>query len=212
MTLQEALGKVTDPELRTFFEKITSDQNSYITKLETQLKDLKAQGAARPQAGEDDVTKQYIIRKMREEVISKAIAQIVDSYGNDVYQAIAKEYGEFLDKNMTPERANLEYAVDAFNLVFGRCCAIKDHPVHQALGKGAANPGATPQASIGGTNGPSVAAVQNVIAGQPQVMTGDDQNAGHGLPGVQGEKVKDTKDAFTRFKERVQKAGSGKFQ
>lgn len=216
MTLQEALGKIADPEVRQFFEEMTKNQNSYITKLETQLKDLQAKGpgqAPQPQAGGDDVTKKYILRKMRDDVIAEAKAAIVSSYGEDVYAAVAKEYGEFLEKNMSVERTNKEYAIDAFNLVFGRCMADKSHPIHQAIGKGAANPGATPNPpAAAGTNGNQVAAVQNVIAGQPTVMTGDDQGAGRGLPGTQGTPVKDTRDAFARLKERTQKAGSGKFQ
>ena len=215
MTLQEALGKIADPETRAFFEKMIGDQNSYITKLETQLKDHSAKGqgnAPANQAGGDDVTRQYLLRKMREDVISQATDAITAAYGKEVFDSVAKEYREFLDKNMSVERTNTEYAVDAFNLVFGRCVADKSHPVHKALGKGPADPGVTPENKGAGTNGQQVAVVQNVIAGQAPVMTGEDQNAGKGLPGVQGEQVRSTKDAFARLKERVARNGSGRFQ
>lgn len=209
MNLNEALGRITDPEVKAFFEKMVGDQNSYITKLETQLKEQKATGTSGKLAG-DDITQAYIRKKMREEVISKATAVIVASVGQEIFDAVKADYEAFLEKNMTPANTTEDYAVDAFNLVYGRCFAKKDHPVHQ-VGKGA-NPGATPAPQAAGTNGQQVAAVQQVIAGQPPVMTGSDVNAGQGIPGVQGEKVKSTKDAFSRFKDRIKSNGGNKFQ
>lgn len=209
MTLEEALGKLTDPELRQFFENMTKNQNSYITKLETQLKEQKAAGNQSP-ASTDSITQAWIQKQMRAEVIAKSVAKIIEAVGQDVYNAVKAEFDEFLDKNLKPENTTEAYVLDAFNLVYGRCFAKKDHPVHQ-IGK-AANPGGTPTPQPLPTNGQQVAQVQNVIAGQPPVMTGADPSAGQGLPGINGTPVKNTKDAFSRLKDKFAGNGGNRFQ
>jgi hypothetical protein len=178
--------------------------------LETQLKEQKAtdNSNASPKVN-DDITQAYIRKKMREEVIANATNTIVSAYGQDVFNAVKPDFDIFLEKNMRPENTKEDYVIDAFNLVYGRCFAKKDHPVHQ-VGK-TVNPNGTPAPQVG-TNGQQVAAVQNVISGQPPVMSGTDASAGQGLPGVQGTPVKDTRDAFTRLKDRIAKSGGNKFQ
>ena len=208
MTLEEALKGVTDPDVRKFFENMVANQNSYITKLETQLKELKAKPEGSPSTG-DEYTQAYLRRKMREEVIEKATAIIVEAVGKDVFLAVKPDFDAFLEKNLKPENTREDYVVDAFNLVYGRCLTKKDHPVH-LVGK-TVNPNGTPAPQVG-TNGPQVAQVQNVISGQPPVMSGSDASAGQGLPGVSGEKVKDTRDAFKRLKDRVANNGGNRFQ
>lgn len=209
MNLEEALGKITDPEVKAFFQKMTSDQNSYITKLETQLKELKAQGNSGAASTGDSITQEYIRKKMREEVIAKATSSIIDSVGKPVFEAVKPDFDAFLEKNMKPENTTEIYVIDAFNLVYGRCLTKKDHPVHQ-VGK-TVNPSGTPTPTAG-TNGQQVAVVQNVISGQPPVMSGTDASAGQGVPGTQGTPVKNTRDAFARLKERVANSGGNKFQ
>lgn len=209
MNLEEALGKITDPEVKAFFQKMTSDQNSYITKLETQLKELKAQGNPGAAPTGDSITQEYIRKKMREEVIAKATSLIVDAVGKQVFEAVKPDFDAFLEKNMKPENTTEAYAIDAFNLVYGRCLTKKDHPVHQ-VGKTVV-PSGTPAPNVG-TNGQQVAVVQNVISGQPPVMSGTDASAGQGVPGTQGTPVKNTRDAFARLKERVANSGGNKFQ
>ncbi len=211
MNLEEALGKITDPEVKAFFQKMTSDQNSYITRLETQLRELKAQGNPGATSTGDSITQEYIRKKMREEVITKATSLIIDAVGKPVFEAVKPDFDAFLEKNMKPENTREDYVVDAFNLVYGRCLTKKDHPVHQ-VGKTAANPGGTPTPTNAGTNGQQVAQVQNVIAGQPPVMSGTDSSAGQGVPGTHGEPVKNTRDAFARLKERVANNGGNRFQ
>jgi DNA-binding ferritin-like protein (Dps family) len=209
MTLDEALGKITDSEVKAFFTKMVADQNSYITKLETQLKE-KQTAPQSTQVAKDDITTQYLRKKMREDVVNEAVKIIVAAVGKEIYDAVATDFTTFLDKNLTPERTTVEYVVDAFNLVYGRCFARKDHPVHQ-VGKTATNPSGTPT-STPGTNGAQVAAVNNIIANQPPVMTGTDASAGQGLPGVQGTPVKTTRDAFSRLKDRIGQSGGNRFQ
>ena len=111
---------------------------------------------------------------------------------------------------MKLENTKVEYAVDAFNLVMGRCWANKDHPLHTALGK-TAFPSGTPTPQIV-TNGQQVAQVQNIVGNQPPVMSNTDVNAGQGLPGAQGVPIKDTKDALKKFNERLRMGGGNKFQ
>lgn len=209
MTLEEALGKITDPEVKAFLTKITSDQNSYITKLETQLKQT-AQASNSP-AQTDDITTKYLRKKMREDVVGASTKLIIDAVGKEIFEAVKPDFDAFLDKNLTPERTTEEYIVDVFNLVYGRCFAKKDHPVH-SVGKNTPNPSGTPAPLNPGTNGAQVSAVNNIIAGQPPVMTNNDFNAGQGLPGTQGNPVKTTRDAFSRLKDRFAQSGGNKFQ
>jgi len=209
MNLEEALGKITDPEVKAFFQKMTSDQNSYITKLETQLKELKAQGNPGAVPSGDSITQEYIRKKMREEVIAKATSLIIDAVGKPVFEAVKPDFDAFLEKNLKPENTTEAYVIDAFNLVYGRCLTKKDHPVHQ-VGK-TVNPNGTPTPTAG-TNGQQVAVVQNVISGQPPVMSGTDASAGQGVPGTQGTPVKNTRDAFSRLKDKVANNGGNKFQ
>ena len=208
MNLEEALGKITDPEVKAFFTKMVGDQNSYITKLENQLKEQKPTNNSG--ATNNDITQAWIQKQIRNEVVSKATAKIVEAVGQGIYNAVLPDFNAFLDRNLKPENTKEEYVIDAFNLVYGRCLTQKDHPVHQ-VGK-TVNPCGTPTPQTAGTNGQQVATVQNIMAGQPPVMSGADQSAGQGLPGVQGTPVKNTKDAFSRLKERFAANGGNKFQ
>lgn len=209
MTLQEALGKVTDPEVKAFLEKVIGDQNSYVTKLEAQLKEMKDTGSSK--GGIDDVTAKYLEKNMRRDVISEATEKIIAAVGQDIFNAVKPDYDKFLADRMTKNNTTVEYAVDAFNLVYGRCFAQKDHPVHN-VGK-TTNPTGTPTQQPAGTNGQSVAQVQNILTGQPPVvMTGKDTGAASGLPGTQGTPVNSTRDAFKRLKDRVQANGGNRFQ
>lgn len=207
MTLQEALGKITDPEVKAFFEQMIANQNSYVTKLETQLK---AQPKPATQTGGlDEVTIKYLEKNMREDVISKAKAIILANVSKEYYNAVEADYLKFLDEKMKKENTTVEFATDAFNLVLGRCWSKPDHPIHQ-VGK-TPTPGGTPTPqATPGTNGAQVQGVQDILRQTPPVMSGADPSAG-GMP-EGGKQVKNTKDAFASFKMRIQGNGSNKFQ
>lgn len=208
MTLEEALGKVTDPEVKQFLQKMIGDQNSYITKLETQLKDTSK--SASP-TGVDSVTAKYLEKNMRRDVIADAEKQILAEVSPQVYEAIKPDFMGFLDKNMKKENTTVEYVVDAFSLVLGRCMRVKDHAVNK-VGK-ADNPISTPTPNtVIGTNSNQVKDVQNILAQQPPVMTGQDTNAGTGLPGTQGVPIKNTRDAFSKLKDKFGQMGGSRFQ
>lgn len=210
MTIDEALAKVTDQEVRAFLQKVINDQNSYATKLETQVKELKNTQATNPANTNDDITRKYLEQNMRKDIINQALTIIKATYGEQLVEACLPDYNDFLDKNMTLKNTTVEYATDAFNLVYGRCFAKKDHPVHN-IGK-ATSPSGTPSPQQAGTNSAAVQQVASMIQGQPQVMNQHDTSAGTGVPGTQGIQVKNTRDAFNRFKDKIIQGGSSKFQ
>lgn len=211
MNIDEALLKVTDPEAKAFLQKVISDQNSYVTKLESQIKELKTTQEQKPAASTtDDITRKYLEQNMRKDIISQALAIIKNTFDEKQVEACMPDYNDFLDKNMKLNNTTVEYAVDAFNLVFGRCIAKKDHPVHN-VGK-ATTPSGTPTPQQAGNNSTSVQQVASIIQGQPQVMTGNDPSAITGIPGGQEVKIKNTREAFSALRDKINKGGSSKFQ
>lgn len=206
MTLEEALSSVADSEKRAFIEKMIKDQNSYITKLESQLK---ATPQPSVQTSTNDVTMKYLEKNMRRDVIAEAKQKILASISPEVYAAVEPDYLDFLDKKMSREYTTVEYAVDAFALVLGRCMSNKDHAVNK-IGK-AAPPGDTPKPTQAGTNGQAVADVQNILKGTAPVMTGKDAGSQTGMPNVGGQPIKNTKDAFSALKNRFASQGENKF-
>ena len=115
---------------------------------------------------------------------------------------------------MNPNNTTVEYATDAFNLVLGRCLAIKEHAVNQ-IGKGAA-PSSTPQQGItpqtAGTNAQGVQDVNNIIRQTPPTMTPGDVNAQSGIPNPQPTQIKNTKDAFANLKSKLSGGKTNPFQ
>jgi len=210
MTIDEALAKVTDQEAKAFLQKVIGDQNSYATKLEAQIAELKKAPAQTQAQGTDDITRKYLEDNMKRDITNQAIAIIKTNYGDAIVDACMTDYLEFLKSNMTLKNTTVEYATDAFNLVYGRCFAKKDHPVHN-VGK-ASSPSGTPSPQTAGNNAAVVQQVASIINGQPPVMNPNDQSAGQGLPGTQGVQVKNTRDAFSAFKDRLRQGGSSKFQ
>lgn len=211
MTLDEALGKVTDPEVKAFLDKMIKDQNSYITKLENQVKNPTPNAAnTSGGTGVDDITRTYLEKNMRKDVIAEATAKIRNDFGEELFKAVEKDYTEFLDKNMDKAHTTVNYAVDAFALVLGRCYGIKDHPVTK-VGK-TTTPSGTPSQNNAGTNGQAVQGVQNILAGQAPIMTGNDTGSASGMPNVGTGQIKNTRDAFASLKNRFANNGGGKFQ
>lgn len=211
MNIDEALSKVTDQEVKAFLQKVINDQNGYVTKLEAQIKELKTAQEQKPAATTtDDITKKYLEQNMRKDIINQALTTIKTIFDEKIVEACMPDYNDFLDKNMKLNNTTVEYAVDAFNLVYGRCYAKKDHPVHN-VGK-ATTPSGTPTPQTAGNNSANVQQVASMIQGQPQVMNGNDPSAMQGIPGGQGTQVKNTRDAFNIFRDKISKGGSSKFQ
>lgn len=203
MNLEEVLGRVTNPADKAFLEKMIKDQNSYITKLENQLKST---AAAQPDtkatpSGMDSVTYKYLEQKMREDIISSAERTIVASIDQPMFEAVKPDWLEFLKANMDTAHTTVEYAVDAFNLVLGRCLRNKDHAVNN-LGKGT-TPNPTPTPQTAGTNAQGVQTVNSLIQDTPPTMTNKDINVQPGIPAPQPNEVKNTKSAFDSLKARL---------
>lgn len=200
MTLEELTKQVEDlqKELVTERKKI-SDQNSYITKLEAQVKNPQP-GAPVPST--DPTIQAYIEKKMREDVTAQAIAAIKADVTEDIYKAVEPDFLEFLEKNMRKENVRVDYIVDAFALVWGRCMRKKDHPIH-----------AVKTTTPGGTTPTN----QNPIPGQmvPPVITqppGITGREGGGTPPPSTDiKVANTKEAFAALKQKMGTIGGGKF-
>lgn len=206
MTLEEALGKVTDTEAKAMLQKVINDQNKYIGQLETQVKANANSSTAKP----DDVTMAYLEKNMRRDVIAEAIIEIKKDVSEEVYAAVEPDFLAFLDKAMKKENTTVTFCTDAFSLVLGKCLRKKDHPVNQ-IGKGSNPQPATP--ATPGTNGQAVAQVNSIIQQQAPVISDKDQSSGGamGLPDT-GQPVKSTRDAFAALKNRFSNNGANKFQ
>ena len=199
MTLEEVLGRVTNPEDKAFLDKMIKDQNSYITKLEAQLKAPKQQDN-QPNSM-DKVAFQYLEQKMKEDVIGTAEKTILESIDAKMYEAVKPDWLEFLKANMDTAHTTVDYAIDAFNLVLGRCLRIKDHAVNN-IGKGT-TPNPTPIVQQAGTNAEGVQKVQALVHGTPPTITDKDIVIQPGMPGPKPEPVKNTKSAFDSFKSKL---------
>lgn len=200
MTLEELTKQVEDlqKELATERKKI-SDQNSYITKLEAQAKNPQP-GAAVPST--DPNIQAYIEKKMREDVMTQATTAIKADVTPEVYQAVEPDFLEFLDKNMRKENVRVDYIVDAFALVWGRCMRKKDHAIHQVK---TATPGGTTNPNPNPIPGQTVPPVIM----QPPGITG--KEGGGTPPPSTNIKVANTKEAFSALKEKMRTIGGGKF-
>ena len=206
MTLEEALGGVTNPEQKAFIEKMIKDQNSYITKLETQLKST-AQTSAQTA---DDITLKYLEKNMRRDVIAEATNEILKSVPKEVFDAVKPDFDSFLEANLTKERCTVEWVTDGFSLVLGRCMRNKDHAVNK-IGKTNSPNGTPTQPIAAGTNGQSVDAVNNILKETAPTISQNDRTYSAGMPNVEKPQVKNTKDAFASLRERFSAKGAEKF-
>lgn len=215
MQFEDALGKVTDPEVKAYFQKMYSEQNSYITKLEQQLKAAKEQPSQQGTpsgAGVDDITAKYLEKNMRRDVIAEAENIIKQSVSEEVFNAIKPDWNAFLEKVMTKAKTTVDFAVDAFKLTYGECIMKADHPVNK-IGKTTPTPGGTPTPPVNpGTNADNVKGVNDILSKQPPVMTGADGGAQPGIPTPGAVQYKNTKDSFAALRNRFNQAGGNKFQ
>ena len=208
MNLDQAVEriKVLEGENEKLAKQV-KDQNSYITKLE-------ANKGGNDGVHADPAVTAYLKRKMREDVTAAAvqnILQVVQS--KEVYEAIRPDFEAFLDKNMKEANTTEAYIIDAFNLVWGRAMANKDHPVH-SVGK-AQTPSGTPSeqtpVNAAGKNTDQITQVQKTLqASSPSPI--NDNDGGGGNPPDQGKPpVKTTKDAMKNLRARFQQHGGNRF-
>ncbi len=199
MTLEEALKKIQELETELTTErKKVSDQNSYITKLEAQVNNKPNEGGS----GQDPIIQAYIERKMREDVLAQAVSLIKSEVSNEEYKAIEPDFLDFLEKNMKKANTKVEYIMDAFSLVWGRCLRKKDHPIHKV--KAATPSGTTPQGKTDQTSGN----VPPIVTQPPGITDGD---GGSTPPPSTETRIANTKDAFSALKKKMGTIGGNRF-
>jgi hypothetical protein len=196
-------------------EKNQKEQNSYITKLETQLQGFKSSSAqpgnpVSPQLSQPLTS--YLQKNMKKDTIEEALALIAQQgTGADVIDCIKPELMKFLEETMTIDRTKVSYVTDAFHLIYGKAMSNKDHAIHK-LGQAGTK-----------ENKPPVSQPASQVAGQQDIaqqlrdrivptMTPADVNAAQ-TPPLQNpnEQIKTTKDAVNSFKRRIINAGGNRF-
>jgi hypothetical protein len=188
------------------FKKQISDQNSYITKLETQAKTVPASSQQPGGVPSDQIVQKYLKEKMREDTLAKAKILIVQETSPDIYNVMEKDFMEFLNKNMKDADVKVEYMVDAFSLIMGRALRIKDHPIQKLLGKGD-----TPKATLDKVNEQAAQSVPGIIKQQPPVLSPKDNVAPTAAPVDGSIGVKSTRDAYKALKDKLNGFGGNRF-
>jgi hypothetical protein len=127
-------------ELESENKKLTeniSNQNSYITKLEDQVKKAQEDSSRKSTPASNTLDPklekiyQHAEKSFLREVVSEAEQAIIAQLGLPVYEAIKPDFKAFLDKNLNSTNAELNYILSAFDLVLGRAYKNKEHAVHK---------------------------------------------------------------------------------
>jgi hypothetical protein len=182
-------------EEKETLEKNQKEQNSYITKIESELKAYKEKEKPTPQNpapqpsatnldSHSKVVLEYAGKRFMQDVVDEASQGIILQVGQEVYEALKKDFKEFLDKNLTIDKADVKYILQSFNLVYGRAMTNKEHPIHQVFNKDPKKqtppPGQVTQQRVG-------------------VMTNEDKQAGilgNPNPNANPDKPKSTREAW----------------
>jgi hypothetical protein len=208
--LEQALNEERAKNAR--LEENIRNQNSYITKLEQQ----RGNAAQASQAGQapataalDPTLQKYLEEQMRNDITSKAIAQIKSEVTTEEYAAVEADFLDFLNRNMNKGNTSINFVLDAFSLVYGRAKRLKDHAINNIGAKGTTPSSTAPEVNVG-TNTSGIDAVNNAIANKPPMMTGNDTNAASGPPDTSNS-IKNTKDAFGSLREKFGQIGANRF-
>lgn len=183
-------------------KKNQREQNSYIGKLEAERQKPQAQSApAQGGVSTDAVVRDYVRKKMRDDVMTEAMSTIGANFPKEVIELLQPELDQFLGKSMTAEKTTVPFVIDSFCLLFGRAQANPNHPIHKVLNagkQGAPQGNQTPQQPLIQIS-PSAMAQQQM---RQNTMSPADTNAA-GMPATgQQAPIKDTKEALARFKSR----------
>jgi hypothetical protein len=188
-------------------EKNQSEQNSYITTLEKQVKDAKGNAqennpankgtSATPAAPILDPEIKSFMEITKKDMLTREIDKLVQEIGTSLeaeapghFALIKEEYKSFLVKNITKlEQATVAYATSALNLVYGKASRDVNHALYKAL-----------------RNIQAPANQQTQPKGVPPVtrtgvMTNEDGSGVLGNPnqGIAPTKPKSTSEAWSRF-------------
>lgn len=214
MNLEQALKRIEVLEGENAkLAKQVKDQNSHITKIEQENKNL-AQNKGNDNVHQDPTVTAYLKRKMREDVTAQAVQKIMEVVpSKEVFEAIKPDLDTFLDKNMKESNTTEAYIIDAFNLLWGRAMTNKDHPVH-SVGK-AQTPSGTPSEQTpvnkAGQNTDQIAQVQKTLQQNSPSPINDADGGGGNVPDQGKTPMKTTKDAMKNLRARFQQHGGNRF-
>jgi DNA repair exonuclease SbcCD ATPase subunit len=123
-TIEEANRKIAQ------LEENQKKQNSYITKLEQQNKDL--QGAiteASHQMDHVDI-RGYVLESRARDFRKEAEANIKRLYGEKVFEAVVPDWEEWLTEYMNVEKASVPFYEQSFQMAYGKALGDPQHRVH----------------------------------------------------------------------------------
>lgn len=124
LTIEEATRKIAQ------LEENQKKQNSYITKLEQQNKDLQtAITEASHQMDHVDI-RGYVLESRARDFRKEAEANIKRLYGEKVFDAIALDWQAWLDEFLDVEKASIPFFEQSFQMAYGKALGNPEHPVH----------------------------------------------------------------------------------
>ena len=185
----------------TSLESQRSNQNAYITKLETKARTLETnldnvKSAANNSKDFPPEVVEYFQKKRREDYTEQAYAQIKQTVSEDVFNLLKPEVDAFLKTYMTEQNVSVKYIIDAFHLLLGKAYSDPNHAINKK--KEEAKPVAQPSAPTPG----GAAIAEQMARMQNPGMTQQDQPMATPSQ-VEGPKVANTKEALNSFKARL---------
>ncbi len=185
-----------------------SNQNSYITKLEETKSALTEQinsikSTANSPALDPNITA-YFKKKYVEDFEKDGIAEIISRDTKGVFPKVEAELRSFLKAHMTENNASLKFVLDAYSLVLGRAYADPEHEIHKVD---------EPTPTEGEPTEPPAdkGVPSNIHEPIPPTLTDSDPASGNPVPRPQVE-VRNTKEAFKVFEDRLFKQGQDKYE
>ena len=197
-------------------EQNVKNQNSYITKLEQNVK------KPEQQIGGPTITdkrlSEYLARNMKRDAIDEAFAVINQNVAPEIVECLKPEVLAMIDKTMTIDRTQPSYVIDAFNIIYGSAMTNKNHKIHQ-IGKAPepkpatapAQPGPAQQVAQPVAAQPAINEQLKAFMGTTPTMTPSDKSAVQAPPNTSPTPIANTRDAMSRFKDAIKNAGANRF-
>ena len=194
-------------KLQSEKSKNESNQNSYITKLENEVKGLKdtlegiSKTAANPQL--DPSVVKYFKEQMVKDVKARAFAQITEKVGEETFKQLKQELEDFLTTTLNSDNTHEGYIVDAFNLIYGR--AITNGTLSII----------TPQVEEAEEQADerTPAEILQSYKDTPPIITNTDSSASSDQPGSnpQTNQIRNTDEAIKSLKSKFMNLGNDRF-
>lgn len=192
-------------------EQNVKNQNSYITKLEQNVK------KPEQQIGSPTITdkrlSEYLARNMKRDAIDEAFAVINQNVAPEIVECLKPEVLAMIDKTMTIDRTQPSYVIDAFNIIYGSAMTNKNHKIHQIGKAPEPKPAAAPVQPVPVQQAaqPTVNEQLKAFMGTTPTMTPSDKSAVQAPPNTSPTPIANTRDAMSRFKDAVRNAGANRF-